>query len=138
MTEFIQHRQRVEVTSFRLWFLWATDKNAGFSFECDENGVVNESDMNDAALENYRKCISGEFDVVNKGVKMDTHSYTEPAIIKCHCGCNVELYGFTNTCDCGADYNMSGQQLASREQWGEETGEQYSDLSTNMDCNDDW
>lgn len=36
---------------------------------------------------------------------------------------------FTNTCDhCGADYNSSGQRLASRSQWGEETGETASDI----------
>lgn len=34
----------------------------------------------------------------------------------------------TNTCDCGADYNMSGQILAPRSQWGEETGESVSDI----------
>jgi hypothetical protein len=52
----------------------------------------------------------------------------EPAIGKCDCGREVELSGFTNTCDCGRDYNWSGQLLASREQWGEETGECYVDV----------
>ena len=36
--------------------------------------------------------------------------------------------GFTNTCLCGADYNMSGQRLAPRSQWGEETGETADDI----------
>lgn len=35
---------------------------------------------------------------------------------------------FTNTCECGADYNMSGQMLAPRHQWGEETGESADDI----------
>jgi len=52
----------------------------------------------------------------------------EPAIGRCSCGKEVELAGFTNTCDCGADYNSSGQLLAPREQWGEETGESLSDI----------
>jgi hypothetical protein len=53
-----------------------------------------------------------------------------PAEGKCErCGRVVELYGFTNTCEgCGADYNMSGQLLAPREQWGEETGEPLADI----------
>lgn len=44
------------------------------------------------------------------------------------CGERVCLDGFTNTCDCGADYNMSGQRLADRSQWGEETGETLADI----------
>ena len=37
--------------------------------------------------------------------------------------------GFTNTCDsCGQDFNGSGQALAPREQWGEETGESLSEI----------
>ncbi len=47
----------------------------------------------------------------------------------CDCGSEVEFSRFTNTChDCGADYNMSGERLASRDQWGEETGETASDI----------
>jgi hypothetical protein len=48
--------------------------------------------------------------------------------ITCHCGNAVFCSGFTNTCDCGADYNMSGQLLAPRSQWGEETGETADDV----------
>jgi len=49
-------------------------------------------------------------------------------VVKCHCGAEVVCEGFTNTCDCGADYNFAGQLLASRSQWGEETGESLSDI----------
>jgi hypothetical protein len=49
-------------------------------------------------------------------------------IIKCGCGCMVECYAFTNTCDgCGRDYNWAGQLLAPRSQWGEETGEHWTE-----------
>lgn len=44
------------------------------------------------------------------------------------CEREVELIDFTNTCECGIDYNSSGQQLAHRSQWGEETGESASDI----------
>ena len=44
------------------------------------------------------------------------------------CGHDIELSAFTNTChDCGSDYNSGGQLLAPRYQWGEETGEHWSD-----------
>lgn len=54
--------------------------------------------------------------------------YRHPAIGRCHCGAEVALSGFTNTCECGRDYNMSGQELAPRSQWGEETGESLADI----------
>ena len=48
--------------------------------------------------------------------------------VKC-CGQWLRCDLFTNTCEtCDADYNMSGDRLAPRAQWGEETGEQYSDI----------
>lgn len=59
----------------------------------------------------------------------------ERKVGRCLCGREVGLLFFTNTCECGRDYNMSGQLLASREQWGEETGESVSDiLAANSDC----
>jgi hypothetical protein len=58
----------------------------------------------------------------------------EPAVGACNrCGAHVTLSGFTNTCRCGADYNMSGQELADRSQWGEETGESVADILS-VDC----
>lgn len=45
-----------------------------------------------------------------------------------YCGAKVYLSGFTNTCDCGADYNGFGELLAPRSQWGAETGETVSDI----------
>lgn len=51
--------------------------------------------------------------------------------IECDCGAHVEglCRDFTITCGrCGADFNGSGQRLADRSQWGEETGETYVDI----------
>ena len=55
-------------------------------------------------------------------------AWNEYAIIRCHCGAEVELCSFTNTCECGADFNMEGALLADRSQWGEETGETAVDI----------
>lgn len=49
-------------------------------------------------------------------------------IICRRCGRQVSLDGFTNTCECGADYNGFGQLLAPREQWGYETGETAAEI----------
>ena len=52
-----------------------------------------------------------------------------PAIGECDvCQRPVRLEYFTNSCECGADYNTFGQRLAPREQWGHETGEHWTDL----------
>jgi hypothetical protein len=49
--------------------------------------------------------------------------------VRCDCGALVTCSGFTTTCDqCGVDYNWNGDRLASRSQWGEETGESYDDI----------
>lgn len=57
----------------------------------------------------------------------ETGRKLEAAVLRCHCGRQVHLWSFTNTCDCGSDYNMSGSLLAPREQWGEETGEHWTE-----------
>lgn len=60
-----------------------------------------------------------------------THTFIHksPAytLIKCDCGEKLECSGFTTTCNCGRDYNWNGTELAPRSQWGEETGEHWTD-----------
>lgn len=45
-----------------------------------------------------------------------------PFII-CECGKEVVCSCFTNTCNCGLEYNFAGQLLSPRDKWGYETGE---------------
>jgi hypothetical protein len=49
-------------------------------------------------------------------------------VVRCDCNREVLCDRFTNTCECGVDYNGSGQLLASREQWGIETNESVADI----------
>jgi hypothetical protein len=105
----------------------------GFSFECDEQGHIDESNMPEAAKQNLALCRVGRdrdgTKVVDGGVWEYEYSWFGPAIGQCLCGAEVTLSRFTNTCDgCGADYNSGGQLLAPREQWGEETGESWTDI----------
>jgi hypothetical protein len=112
----IQRREYKIIVSHTLFF-------DGYSFGCDENGIVDESTLQPLGLENYHKCIAkglGRYERHERG-------YSEPAIGKCSCGKHVTLANFTNTCSCGTDYNSSGQTLACRSQWGEETGEHWTD-----------
>jgi hypothetical protein len=122
----IKHRETVNcVTYYHAYFYPGTE--SGFQFPCDANGKI--EPLQPAGQENLDKCLNGTYNVVDAGVIKFEHSYTTPAVCECACGCEVELSGFTNTCDrCNRDYNMSGQLLAPRECWGEETGEHLADI----------
>jgi hypothetical protein len=103
----------------------------GMAFACDKDGNIDMAvlEKKPAALDNYNKCINKIHDVKAPQLMTFRHSYKEPRIGRCDCGCEVILDRFTNTCDgCNRDYNMSGQLLAHRSQWGEETGESYCDI----------
>jgi hypothetical protein len=124
----IQRRKRVDVVEYKLHFDRPGDPGSGYSFECDKDGNVDESKLHPCAVSNLHSCLCGEFKLEEPYVQKHESFYTEPCIGKCDaCDEQVYLTHFTNTCDCGADYNMSGQRLAPREQWGEETGEHWSD-----------
>jgi len=122
----IKERERKIHTEFELSFVWKDTPSAGFGFPCNEKG--NLLPLKPEAIENYNNCINGKYDVIAEGIKKRSWSYTNPAIGKCLCGEDVVLSNFTNTCDkCDSDYNMQGDLLASRSQWGEETGEHWTE-----------
>ena len=87
------------------------------------NGVYDKN--KDLAYLNLLEVLeSGDYEM--KEIDYD-YTYRVPAELKC---CNewLSLGSFTNTCPhCEADYNGSGQRLASRQFWGEETGEHWSE-----------
>jgi len=59
--------------------------------------------------------------------RYETWGHRRVLLVEC-CGHDLACANFTNTCGtCGADYNQSGQRLAARSQWGEETGEHWSE-----------
>jgi hypothetical protein len=99
-----------------------------FGFECSETGVIKKQE-NQTAINNLNRCLSGADGIVSMGIQQYVHTYRVSAVGECStCRRHVTLDGFTNSCECGADYNMSGQRLAPRSQWGEETGESESDI----------
>lgn len=124
----IQRSHFETIVEYRLFFQRRGESyGTGCSFECDATGKVKDG-LPIAAQLNYRRSslnLEGTYDppIVEKL----EHPYRHPTIGECACGAQVELAGFTNTCECGRDYNGSGQELAPREQWGEETGESWFD-----------
>ena len=120
---FIKKAKRKERYTYRHYFTLKEDAAYGSSFECDKDGKV---------LRQRSKKLF-EDTMVNsnyqyEGIKESYNTWVEPGIIKCSCDRELILFGFTNTCDCGKDYNQSGQLLALRSQWGEETGESLGDI----------
>ncbi|HUU60093.1 MAG TPA: hypothetical protein VMZ50_11160 [Phycisphaerae bacterium] len=49
-------------------------------------------------------------------------------VIRCDCGLKVYCTGNINACKCARDYSLSGQVMAPRSAWGEETGETAADI----------
>lgn len=125
--QIISRRERKTSISYTRYFERRNDHGAGFMFECNEKGELLKPSP--TLLESFRECQDGTLDVIDRGIQERERSWTEPSIGRCEdCGREVALTGFTNTCECGADYNMSGSRLAPRSQWGEETGESISDI----------
>ncbi len=79
----------------------------------------------EAPVESYFNCHpNAKVAVAKRDIERWERGTTE---VMC-CGEWLLCDRFTNTCDhCGSDFNMSGQMLAPREQWGEETGEAWFD-----------
>ena len=127
MMKIIRKRQSGVAESFSLFYEYVDERNAGCAFDCDERGHVNVDELHPAAWANMWQASWSPAYRAPRVQRFATRWY-EPAIGQCGCGREVALRGFTNTCQCGADYNQSGQRLAAREGWGEETGETAADI----------
>ncbi len=129
MIEIIKELEfREEVTFTRDFF--ESSRLGGYSFPCNEAGEP--LNLNPASLEAWAQCTApiriGRFAKLSDcGVTRHERDIREPAIGRCTCGREVILDAFTCPCDCGRDYNSSGQLLSPRSQWGEETGEHWTE-----------
>lgn len=127
MSKIIKERECKTETYYDRFFERHDERNCGFVFYCDENGNLNFT--NEAQKTNFEYALNHPEIYHDCGVKKHKRSYTEPAILLCDCGHEVQLTSFTNTCDhCESDYNISGQKLAPRSQWGWDTGETADEI----------
>lgn len=117
--EIIRKRQSVHVERYALDFEWQDTPGAGFSFPCDAQGNILRAEIQPVGLQNLEKCLSGEYAVTHRGITDYSYTYHEPAQLRCSCQRIVLLEEFTNTCECGLEYNSCGQLLAPRSQWEE-------------------
>src|ERR1700741_4092621 len=118
----IRHRSRRTERVYEIFFSYVGHEGTwGFAFACDEAGKIEK--LNPCSQRSYEACLTGVVDgrqVLPGKLRSWNNTISESAIGLCDCGQEVFLTGFTNTCNCGADYNTGGQRLAPREQWGEE------------------
>ena len=131
---FLSHGRQVEEHELRRNFHYVDEPGAGFSFPCDSQGNLLPG-LSSAALSNYDTCLRlvEAARLVDEGVVNEVQSHYEPPVIQClRCQSEVTLAdAWLSTCSrCGADYNGSGQLLAPRHLWGEETNEHPADLLT--------
>jgi hypothetical protein len=113
-----------ESVEFSLFFENPESKGSGYSFDSDEAGNVDAEKLNEVARANFERMLAGDWP---RDVRRFESHWREPAVIECDCGTHLELYSsWANSCQrCGREYNGSGQLLAPRSQWGEETGERF-------------
>jgi len=128
MSRLLSHRYFAESRLTFHVFDRVTHPGSGYAFDCTErpDGTLEYNKPESAARV---AALQADPAYTDMGPSTTVHTYAVPAVVECDCGAHVSLFGFTNTCDaCGADYNMSGHQLADRAQWGEETGESVADI----------
>ena len=126
--EIIQEAKREEVVERFICFDQRDmPEGTGYSFRCDEEGnLIDDENWSERRGRIYAL-------LCNKGYKFPVireyrWNRLLPRIGKCVCGEEVCLTGYPNDCECGRDYDIQGNLLAPRSQWGEETGESIGDI----------
>jgi hypothetical protein len=117
--ELLTHFHIEEIVEYRIHF--STSPGGGYSFDCDEKGNVDVEKLRPEGRANYESLISGAIPTIERPLIQEFCSRVKHyATGKCdECGAIVELSsGEGNDCECGAIYNMSGQRLRPRSQWG--------------------
>lgn len=124
-------RQRLERTEYLRSFDTIGHPGCGYAFPCDKDGNLSPPSCSEAEANRAKVFASIGTRYLDRGISAQTTRWTAPAIGICErCAHLVTLeMPLANSCDgCDADYNMSGQRLAPRSLWGEETGESLSDI----------
>ena len=129
MIKVISHGRMVEEYSYSIFYEWVEFPLSGFSFDCNQDGVIDFNKVTGDGLVNYEKCESGEYEVIYRGLQRSVNRYREPTIGECYCGKEIVLESNTNECtSCKRLYNGSGQELSDPKNWGEETREHPADV----------
>lgn len=134
MSRVIREREQETHVEYTLLHPRKDCPGAGWGPKCDEEGRVDEDELRARAPACYAEWVRVQklgYDDAGYHepyVQKFESTWMRPLLIRCDCGQSLSCSAFTNTCDCGRDYNRSGALLAHRSQWGEETGEALPDI----------
>ena len=125
MAKIIRERRTIETVEHHQTYVWRDTPGAGFSFDCNEQGVIDESKLQPAAVENLAFCRANPDQIADAGIRTYRNTYRAPAELLCDCRRIVFLNDpLDNDCTCGRCYNMSGQQVINSRDCDEQ-GEPY-------------
>jgi hypothetical protein len=123
--------QRLERVGYVRSFDTVGHPGCGYAFACDKEGNLLPPSCSEAEVNRAKVFAAIGIKYLDRGIQSWSAPWTAPAIGICEkCGHLITLeLPIANSCDgCDAEYTMSGQRLAPREQWGEETGESLADI----------
>lgn len=127
-------RTRTTVNEYRFTMADTLVRGAAIAFDCDAAGVIlNPLALADCAIANLMRGLwSGRF--AAPVVEVFQVTKTTPMSGMCVCRARLHLYDAQlNECErCGRMYNGFGQELAPPAQWGEETGERFTDAGVEV------
>lgn len=122
MSTKIRNRKVEWVPQYERRFVDARD-TVSSGFPCDKDGKLLEP-----GHEEYLQRCKADPGLQDIGVCEWEKKEITPAMIKCDCGREIELWDVgQNRCECGEFYNGFGQHLCHPRYWGEETGEVFDD-----------
>lgn len=91
--------------------------------------MTGESEVHTATCETEMNAIYEKYQALTNNEEWEHWKLIKEKTLDCSCGKELICDDYlTNTCDCGRDYDYSGNNLSPREQWGSETGEHYMDI----------
>lgn len=132
----ISERRIERWVEYSLCFDTGKERHCGFSFPCNEQGGVDEISLSPEGLKNYYDLLSGKTAYTRKYVEEVKCCNKIPAVMLCHCGRHLDMVpdgAGAVDCECGRIFNLFGQELSPREEWGEETGESLADIYSDRD-----
>ena len=119
MAKILSESKYVEKTYYSYDF--DINKDGGFTFPCDENGIIDFPSLNDGAKQNLIYCLNNTSKFKSIGKRKHGYSYKEPAVLKCNCSAEFPLINeYLGACECpecGQWYNLFGQELENPSEW---------------------
>ena len=119
MSEIIKDAWVEENIYYTLDFNLKEDPGAGYTFPCNEKGIVEK--MNPAAEESYEYVKANLNKYFSPKLQKHIDHYRHRPTIKCDCGEEFELndmyYGSCDCPKCGQWYNLFGQKTLSPDEY---------------------